>query len=90
MEQCVPGLECRDMVCEVPLVALNGACTMTNECEADLTCYDETCMNIAVSSAGQACTMDVECGNINGASVGECRNMMCGFIPAVLEGEMCT
>ena len=57
-----------------------------------------TCMNIPVSSAGQACTMDVECGNINGFavgningfSIGECRNMMCGFLPAVLEGEMCT
>ena len=29
MEQCLPGLECRDMMCEVPLLALGEMCEMT-------------------------------------------------------------
>ena len=71
------------------LVPLNGTCTATEECEANLTCFDMTCMDIPATSGGDACTMDVECARINGAAVGECRNMMCGFVPARLEGERC-
>ena len=62
---------------------------MTSDCEADLTCFDMTCMNIPFSNPGQACTMDFECGKIYGEEIGECRNMMCGFIPAYMEGEFC-
>ena len=53
---------------------------MTTDCEASLTCYEDVCMNIPVSSVGDSCTMDVECGNIDGV-IGECVDMMCAFLP---------
>ena len=62
--ECEPSLECRDTFCAVPLVALGGTFAMTSECEPDLTCYDMTCMDIPAVAPGDACTMDVECGNI--------------------------
>ena len=63
---------------------------MTSDCEADLTCFDMTCMDIPALFNGDECTMDIECGNLNGNhDTGECRNMMCGPVPARLINEDC-
>ena len=62
---------------------------MTAECENDLTCFDMTCMDIPTLTVGDVCTMDIDCASlahVDGPQTGECRNMMCGFLPAILEG----
>ena len=49
-----------------------------------------TCMDIPSASYGDACTDNPSCGNINGQHIlGECRNSMCGTLPAAGEFDTC-
>ena len=50
------GLECRDMICEVPYLVLGEMCEMTEQCEPQLECRDMVC-EVPLVALNGACTM---------------------------------